>query len=134
MTTKGKSQAKEPSENVVSMPRSPGRPKGSKNRRTKAVEALWDPIARRMGRKLEKRFNAEIEKGDDCDLNFCLGFFKEASSYAWGQPTRRSEASGLDVVNPIHSEATNAIAGDNRELARRIALIFSRALPTDQAE
>ncbi len=108
--------------------RGPGRPKGSKNKRTKEVEALWDPIARRMGRKLEKRFNAEIEKGDNCDLSFCLGFFKEASGYAWGQPTRRSEVSGPDR-NPIQTEVTNAIASDNRELARRLALIFSRALP-----
>ena len=128
MSARGKSQAKEPSENVVSLPRSPGRPKGSKNRRTKAVEALWDPIARRMGRKLEKRFNAELEKGDNCDLSFCLGFFKEASGYAWGQPTRRSEVSGPDR-NPIQTEVTNAIASDNRELARRLALIFSRASP-----
>ncbi len=81
-----------------------------------------------MGRKLEKRFNAEIEKGDNCDLSFCLGFFKEASGYAWGQPTRRSEVSGPDR-NPIQSEVTNVIAGDNRELARRIALIFAQASP-----
>jgi hypothetical protein len=81
-----------------------------------------------MGRKLEKRFNAEIEKGDNCDLSFCLGFFKEASGYAWGQPTRRSEVSGPDR-NPIQTEVTNAIASDNRELARRLALIFSRASP-----
>ncbi len=61
-----------------------GRKKGSKNVRTREVAAVWDPIARRMGRKLEKRFNAELKKGDDCNLSFCLGFFKEASGYAWG--------------------------------------------------
>ena len=101
-----------------------GRKKGSKNKRTREVAAVWDPIARRMGRKLEKRFNAELKKGDDCNLNFCLGFFKEASGYAWGKPTQM--IAGDPESESIELEVTPR---DVRELARQTALILYRADP-----
>ncbi len=99
-----------------------GRKKGSKNVRTREVAAVWDPIARRMGRKLEKRFNAELKKGDDCNLSFCLGFFKEASGYAWGKPTP------MIADNPEGEPIETAVL-DDREIARQTALILYRADP-----
>ncbi len=101
-----------------------GRKKGSKNVRTREVAAVWDPIARRMGRKLEKRFNAELKKGDDCNLSFCLGFFKEASGYAWGKPA--SMIAGDPEGTPIEVEVEVL---DDRELARQTALILYRGDP-----
>ena len=73
-------------------------------------------------RKLEKRFNAELKKGDDCNLSFCLGFFKEASGYAWGKPTPM-------IADDPEGEPIEREVLDDREIARQAALILYRADP-----
>ncbi len=101
-----------------------GRRKGVGNKRTKEVEAVWDPIARRMGKKLEKRFNEELAKGDKANLNFCDSFFAKAAGYAWGQPTKRSEISGRDG-GPILKQ-TQIV-----EASARVADVFAAAAGSD---
>ena len=101
-----------------------GRRKGVGNKRTKEVEAVWDPIARRMGKKLEKRFNEELAKGDKANLNFCDSFFAKAAGYAWGQPTKRSEISGRDG-GPIQKQ-TQIL-----EASQRVAETFAAAADSE---
>ena len=79
MSTPGKPQAKELPENdptVVPLePRGRGRPKGSRNRVKKEVAVLFDPVARKMTRKVAKRLDEELERGDKANLDFVVKIY-----------------------------------------------------------
>jgi hypothetical protein len=77
-----------------------------------------------MGKKLEKRFNEELAKGDKANLNFCDSFFAKAAGYAWGQPTKRSEISGRDG-GPILKQ-TQIL-----EASQRVADAFAEAADSE---
>ena len=105
---------------VIELPRKPGRPKGSRNRVKKQVAQVFDPVARRMTRKLEKRFDEELAKGSDCNLDFCQKLYTTACSYAWGQPVKRNEISGPEGGPQV-------IEQHRFEAAQRVAEVFSSA-------
>ncbi len=77
-------------------PRPPGsgRQPGTKNRRTVEVERAYHPIVRRMAKKLETRFNLEMQRGDKCNLDFAMKFFTLAAGYAYGRPVDRTQLTG----------------------------------------
>ena len=77
-----------------------------------------------MTKKLEKRFEEELDKGESCNLDFCQKLYALACSYAWGQPVKRNEVSGPDG-GPIQKQ-TQII-----EASQRVADTFAAAADSD---
>lgn len=96
-----------------------GRRKGSKNQRTIDVQQAYGPAAGRMAKKLEQRFNEEMEKGAKANLDFCYKVWRDMAAYAYGRPTERREVSGPDG-GPIERH-THLV-----ETSQKIAAVFGQ--------
>jgi len=96
-------------------PRPPGRPRGSRNRRT----LLGNEFLRTLGPKAKKRLSRIIE-GDDDEL--ALRAALVVLHYTYGKPIEAREISGPDG-EPVSFDTG---AGEV-DLARRVALLLERA-------
>jgi hypothetical protein len=105
-------------------PKGSGRAKGTPNRRTIEVEKAFSPIAKRMAKKLEKRVEEELAKGDACNLDFCQKFFTTAAAYAYGKPRERRELTGADG-GPIEQQTQIF------ETAERVVTAFAEVADKD---
>ncbi len=131
MNTAGKSQAKTPVEarladgTVVPFgePRPPGRPKGSKNKRT----LLGNEFLCTLGPRAKKRLRTIID-GDDDEL--ALKAIELTLAYNFGRPVQAKEISGPDG-DPIQTAHARTVIRDDRELARRITLALDGAVPAE---
>jgi hypothetical protein len=87
MEAAGNSQAN----NVVVLPRRAGRPLGSKNRRTVAIEALLQPAVRPA-----KRLVIALLKDESADMELRVKAAQLVLSYIFGKPRERTELTGKD--------------------------------------
>ena len=131
MNTAGKSPAKTPVEARLAdgtfvpfgEPRPPGRPKGSKNKRT----LLGNEFLCTLGPRAKKRLRTIID-GDDDEL--ALKAIELTLAYNFGRPVQAKEISGPDG-DPIQTAHARTVIHDDRELARRITLALNRSVPAE---
>ena len=82
------------------VPRRPGRPRGSKNRTTVAVEAAMRPLERHAKRTLKELMAPEKEAA------IRLKAAELVLAYRFGRPRQRSEFSGPDGQSPDRVSST----------------------------
>ncbi len=107
------------------LPKTGGRRKGTKNRRTVEVEAVLRPLVPAAKRRLKALMESEDDK---VAYSAAMGIL----SYVYGRPIDRQQVSGAPNGEPI--ALSTGEPADNREIARRLALIFTRADPAKLAE
>ncbi len=97
------------------LPKTGGRKKGTKNRRTIEVEEALRPLVPAAKRRLKALLAADDDK---VAYSAAMGIL----SYVYGRPIDRQQVSGAPNGEPI--TLSTGEPADNREIARRLALIF----------
>ena len=98
-------------------PKTGGRKRGSKNRRTKEVEEALRPLVPKAKRRLKALMDAGDEK---VAYSACMGVL----SYVFGKPIDRKEIGGPDGAPLIDQTRYDELCG-TIEVARRVAFVMA---------